>query len=135
MKKHRIIRLGQYAFRLPPPPPAPPAPISSPDACAAVEAFCNHLEKLKVQKVDLLEVCGTGIKFRSRRGRTKSDAGYVDLGLLGSRATSDNVATVFRRKHSRKDLEDMFDYVRAGDLKEAKFKASLLSAAVYLEVD
>ena len=56
----------------------------------------------------------------------KSDAGYVDLGLHGRRATSDNVATVFRRQHSRKDL---------GDLPEAKFKASLLAAAVYLEAD
>ncbi len=65
----------------------------------------------------------------------KLDAGYVDLGLHGRRATSDNVATVFRSNRSRKDLEDMFDFVRAGDLREAKFKASLLSASVYLEAD
>ena len=65
----------------------------------------------------------------------KSDAGYVDLGLHGSRATSENVAKVFSRKQSRKYLEDMFDYVRAGELAEAKFKASLLSAAVYIEAD
>ncbi len=64
----------------------------------------------------------------------KSDAGYVDMGLHDRRATSDNVVIDFRRHHSRKGLEDMFDFVRAGDLK-AEFKASLLSAAVYLEAD
>lgn len=135
MKKPRTIRFGQFAFRIPPPPPAPPAPISSPEACAAVDAFCSHLDELEVQKVDLIEVSGTGINFRGRRGRMKSNAGYVDLGLHGSRATSGNVATVLRSNRCRKDLEDMFDFVRVGDLREAKFKASLLSASVYLEAD
>jgi len=38
-------------------------------------------------------------------------------------------------RYRAQDLgEDMFDFVRAGDLK-AEFKASLLSAAVYLEAD
>lgn len=133
MKKQPIIRFTQYTFRLPSPPPARPVPISSTDACTTVDAFCSHLDMIGVQKVDMIEVSATGIKFCSRRGCQRSEAGIVDLGLYGTRATSAHVVTVIRRKHSRKDLEDMFDFVRADHLSEAKFRASLLSAAVFLE--
>lgn len=83
----------------------------------------------------MLEVSDTGIKFRRRAGRFKSSVVCADLGFLGTKATSENVAAVFRQERCRKDLEHMVDAVRAGDLSEAKFRASMISGAVYTVVD
>ncbi|PDT50164.1 hypothetical protein CO661_00410 [Sinorhizobium fredii] len=82
----------------------------------------------------MLEVSDTGIKLRRRGGRIKSSAVCADLGLLGTKATSEDVAAVFRRSDSRTHLEHMFDAVRAGDLVEAKFRANMIAGAVYSEV-
>lgn len=82
----------------------------------------------------MLEVFDTGIKFRKRAGRVKSSAMCADLGLHGIKATSENVAAVFRQSDSRTHLEHMFDAVRTGDLFEAKFRAKMIAGAVYFEV-
>ncbi|NOV19665.1 hypothetical protein E5S70_26930 [Ensifer adhaerens] len=81
----------------------------------------------------MLEVSDTGIKLRRRSGRIKSSAVCADLGLLGTKATSEHVAAVFRQGGSRAHLEHMFDAVRAGDFFEAKFRANMISGAVYNE--
>lgn len=133
VKKSRNIRLGGYTLRFAPPPPPLPQPVSSPEARAAVDAFCKHLNELPVQAVEMLEVSNTGIKFRRRAGRIKSSAFCADLGLLDTRATSENVAAVFRRGDLRTHLEHMYDAVQARNLSEAKFRANMISASVYQE--
>lgn len=82
----------------------------------------------------MIEVSEAGIRFRSRRGKFKPGVVCADLGLLDTKATSNNVAAVFAKGRSRADLEHMFDAVRAGDLFEAKFRANMISGAVYEEV-
>jgi|GEM_PF-1834348 len=82
----------------------------------------------------MLEVSDTGIKLRRRAGRIKSSAVCADLGLHGSKATSENIAAVFRRSDLRAHLEHMFDATRVGDLVEAKFRANMIAGAVYFEV-
>lgn len=133
VKKSRNIRLGGYTIRFAPPPPPLPQPVSSPEARAAVDAFCKHVNELPVQAVEMLEVSDTGIKFRRRAGRTKSNAFCADLGLLDTKATSENVAAVFRRSDLRTHLEHMYDAVQARNLSEAKFRANMISGAVYIE--
>lgn len=135
LKKSRTIRLGGYTLRFAPPPPPLPQPVSSPEARAAVGAFCKHLDELEVQKVEALEVSDTGIKFRRRSGRKKSSAVCADLGFLDTKATSADVAAVFRKERCRKDLEHLFDAVRVGDHSEAKFRANMISGAVHYEVN
>ncbi len=134
MKKSRTVRLGKFTLRFAPPPPPLPQPVSSPEARAAVEAFCTHVSELSERSVEMIEVSEAGIRFRSRRGKFKSGVVCADLGLLDTKATSNNVAAVFAKGRSRTDLEHMFDAVRAGDLIEAKFRANMISGAVYTEV-
>lgn len=81
----------------------------------------------------MIEFSDTGIKFRRRGGRIKSSAMCADLGLLDTKATSEDVAAVFKRQRFRDDLEHMFDAVRARNLVEAKFRANMISGAVYEE--
>lgn len=83
----------------------------------------------------MIEVSDTGIKFRRRSGRIKSSSVCANLGLLDTKATSENVAAVFKMQRCRDDLEHMFDAVRARDLSEAKFRANMISGAVYYEVN
>ncbi|KQX43242.1 hypothetical protein ASE71_09465 [Ensifer sp. Root954] len=83
----------------------------------------------------MLEVSDTGIKFRRRAGRVKSSAFCADLGLHGTKATSEAVAAVFQRSDLRTDLEHMYDAVQAHNLSEAKFRANMISAAVYVEAN
>jgi hypothetical protein len=82
----------------------------------------------------MIEVSDTGIKFRRRAGRIKASAMCANLGLLDTKATSENVAAVFKMQRCRDDLEHMFDAVRARNLSEAKFRANMISGAVYHEV-
>ncbi|KSV81783.1 hypothetical protein N183_14820 [Sinorhizobium sp. Sb3] len=91
------------------------------------------MNELPKQAVEMLEVSETGIKLRRRAGRIKSSAVCADLGLLGRKAISEHVAAVFRQSTSRTHLEHMFDAVRAGDLFEARFRANMISGAVYVE--
>ncbi|MBD9538977.1 hypothetical protein IB276_05920 [Ensifer sp. ENS04] len=134
MKKSRSVRLGNFTLRFAPPPPPLPQPVSSPEARAAVEAFCTHVKELSERSVEMIEVSEAGIRFRSRRGKFKPGVVCADLGLLDTKATSENVAAVFAQGRSRTDLEHMFDAVRAGDLFEAKFRANMISGAVYTVV-
>ncbi|MCY1240631.1 hypothetical protein D9M68_151970 [compost metagenome] len=133
MKKSRTVHLGKITLRFAPPPPPLPQPVSSPEARAAVEAFCTHVNELSGQRVEMIEVSEAGIRFRSRRGKIKSGVVCADLGLLGTKATSDNVAAAFAKSHWRVHLEHMYDAVRAGDLFDAKFRANMVSGAVYEE--
>lgn len=82
----------------------------------------------------MIEVSDTGIKFRRRAGRIKSTAMCADLGLLDTKATSQNVASVFKMQRCRDDLEHMFDAVQGGNISEVKFRANMISCAVYHEV-
>ncbi len=134
LKKSSTIRLGGYRLQFEAPPPPLPQSVSSPEACAAVESFCKHLDELDEQTVEMLEVSDMGIKFRRRAGRRKPDAVFVDLGLLGSKATSNNVMAAFQQRRIRKNLEDIFDAVRSGELSEVKFNASMISGAVYVAI-
>lgn len=98
-----------------------------------MDAFCKYVNELPVQRVDMIEVSDTGIKFRRRAGRIKSTAMCADLGLLDTKATSENVAAVFKMQRCRDDLEHMFDAVLARNFSEAKFRANMISGAVYQE--